>query len=114
MADKKLTGKTNAVKAVPSKAEVKAKPAAVPAVAAKPATSRVTSAKHSTPAKGKTVEIPAVTVAAGKIAADPVDAQADISRIAYSYWVARGYQGGNQAEDWFRAETEFRRRTAAV
>ena len=28
----------------------------------------------------------------------------EIARLAYSYWEARGYQGGSPWEDWFRAE----------
>jgi hypothetical protein len=31
----------------------------------------------------------------------------EISRLAYSYWEARGYQGGSADEDWFRAEREL-------
>lgn len=27
--------------------------------------------------------------------------------LAYSYYAARGYQGGSAEEDWFRAEREF-------
>jgi hypothetical protein len=30
-----------------------------------------------------------------------------IARLAYSYWEARGYQGGNPEDDWFRAEREL-------
>lgn len=33
-----------------------------------------------------------------------------IAELAYSYWLARGRQGGNQQDDWFRAEHEFRSR----
>jgi hypothetical protein len=29
-----------------------------------------------------------------------------IAELAYSYWEARGYQGGSAWEDWFRAERE--------
>ena len=36
-----------------------------------------------------------------------------IAQIAYGYWVERGYQGGNQADDWFRAEAEYRQRAAS-
>jgi hypothetical protein len=28
--------------------------------------------------------------------------------MAYSYWEARGYQGGSSEEDWLRAEQELR------
>jgi hypothetical protein len=31
-----------------------------------------------------------------------------IARLAYSYWEARGHQGGSAADDWFRAEKELR------
>jgi hypothetical protein len=31
----------------------------------------------------------------------------DIAVIAYSYWEARGFQGGSPEEDWLRAEQEM-------
>jgi hypothetical protein len=31
-----------------------------------------------------------------------------IARLAYSYWEARGQQGGTPSDDWFRAEGEYR------
>jgi len=31
----------------------------------------------------------------------------DIARLAYSYWEARGCQGGSPEEDWVRAEREL-------
>ena len=31
----------------------------------------------------------------------------EIARRAYSYWEARGYQGGSSEEDWLRAEQEL-------
>jgi len=31
----------------------------------------------------------------------------EISQLAYSYWEARGYQGGSPEEDWLRAEQEL-------
>jgi hypothetical protein len=38
----------------------------------------------------------------------------DISLLAYSYWEARGYQGGSPDEDWRRAEQELRARALAA
>lgn len=38
----------------------------------------------------------------------PMDEQ--IAELAYSYWEARGSQGGSPWEDWFRAEQELKRR----
>ena len=37
-------------------------------------------------------------------------AEAEIARLAYSYWEARGGKGGSPWEDWFRAEQELLRR----
>ena len=31
----------------------------------------------------------------------------EVSKLAYSYWEARGYQGGSPEEDWLRAEQEL-------
>ena len=35
---------------------------------------------------------------------------AEIARLAYSYWEARGCQGGSPEEDWFRAQATIRLR----
>ena len=37
-------------------------------------------------------------------------AEAEIARLAYSYWEARGGKGGSPWEDWFRAEQELLRK----
>lgn len=37
-----------------------------------------------------------------------IPAENEIARLAYSYWEARGCQGGSPADDWFRAERELR------
>ena len=37
-------------------------------------------------------------------------AEAEIARLAYSYWEARGGKGGSPWDDWFRAEQELLRR----
>ena len=43
---------------------------------------------------------------------EPVGAESpshdEIAVLAYSYWEARGCQGGSPDEDWFRAERELR------
>jgi len=37
-----------------------------------------------------------------------------IAQLAYSYWEARGCQGGSSEEDWLRAEDELRANRAAA
>ena len=34
----------------------------------------------------------------------------EIAKLAYSYWEARGYQGGSEQDDWLRAVNELRNR----
>ena len=38
----------------------------------------------------------------------------EIANLAYSYWEARGCQGGCPEEDWLRAEEELRNRSASA
>lgn len=38
----------------------------------------------------------------------------EIAVLAYSYWEARGCQGGSAEEDWLRAEDELRARLGAA
>lgn len=40
--------------------------------------------------------------------------QEQIAFLAYSYWEARGYQGGSPEEDWLRAERELATASAAA
>ncbi len=35
-----------------------------------------------------------------------------VAQLAYSYWEARGCEGGSPEEDWFRAEEELYGRMA--
>ena len=37
----------------------------------------------------------------------------EIATLAFSYWEARGYQGGSPEDDWLRAESELRQRVSA-
>lgn len=41
---------------------------------------------------------------------DNCPSREDIAVLAYSYWEARGFQGGSPEEDWLRAEQEMRSR----
>ncbi len=39
--------------------------------------------------------------------AKPLASREDVAMLAYSYWEARGCQGGCPEEDWVRAEREL-------
>ena len=39
--------------------------------------------------------------------------QEETARLAYSFWEARGCQGGSPEEDWLRAEEEMKARRAS-
>ncbi len=42
------------------------------------------------------------------VAANPVaNPREAIEKLAYGYWAARGFQGGDALEDWVRAEREY-------
>ncbi len=115
-----MATKRSATKKTSNTVVEKAAAGASSARAAKPATSRVKTVKHSKAAASAAEPIavmdsvpaaPVATVrATSKVTEDP---QAVIAQIAYGYWVERGYQGVNQADDWFRAEAEYRQRAAA-
>ncbi len=55
-------------------------------------------------------QIPAEMMEVDDAVSAPTDEE--ISELAYSYWEARGSQGGSPWEDWFRAEEELKRRRA--
>ncbi len=97
-----MTKKTAAEKAVPAVT----KPRAV-----RPSATRVTSARHSKPAVSSDS---VVTESQAVIDTPQENPQQAIANIAYGYWEARGYQDGNSADDWFRAESEYHQRLAAL
>jgi hypothetical protein len=41
----------------------------------------------------------------------PISEQDEIAKLAFSYWEARGCNGGSPEEDWARAEQEVRSRS---
>ena len=53
-------------------------------------------------------ETVAVSIAEIAVAVEPTSEA--IAALAYSYWEARGCQGGSPEEDWLRAEQELRTR----
>jgi hypothetical protein len=58
------------------------------------------------------LEPEAAAAAAHAPAAQP--SREAVARLAYSYWEARGYQGGSPDEDWNRAERELLASAATV
>jgi len=52
------------------------------------------------------------TLEANSQGANGPDSEA-VALLAYSYWEARGFQGGSPEEDWLRAEQELSRGLAA-
>jgi hypothetical protein len=71
--------------------------------------------KHTASAVENAVASPlnadvAETVGAAAIASRTEPVYEEIARLAYSYWEARGCQGGSPEEDWVRAEQELRTR----
>jgi hypothetical protein len=43
-----------------------------------------------------------------EVISDNFPSHEDVAGLAYSYWEARGFQGGSPEEDWLRAEQELR------
>jgi hypothetical protein len=87
--------------------------AAAPARVAKPKAPRVKAAQHS---KTISSEITASEPAAAPPVNEGISENSHevIAAIAYSYWEARGCQGGAPLEDWVRAEQEYRRGLAVA
>jgi len=54
------------------------------------------------------IEIVGVAIVEADVVFDNNPSHEDIAALAYSYWEARGFQGGSPEEDWFRAEQELR------
>ena len=103
--------------------EVPAPPAAAPKRTRKPETASASSmpdrlASKTVPPHKKPPQIPEEAVAAiennatlphsEQLFQSAVSEREQIALLAYSYWEARGHQGGSPEEDWYRAEREIR------
>jgi hypothetical protein len=60
----------------------------------------------------KKASLPAETPAV-PVSAQPGLDQEDVARLAHSYWLERGGQGGSPEEDWHRAEQALKARVAS-
>jgi hypothetical protein len=52
--------------------------------------------------------IPAVEPVSDAVMATYAPSREEIAALAYSFWEARGCQGGSPEQDWLRAEEELR------
>ncbi len=75
-------------------------------VSAEEATPRA-AAKPKTPAMHKRATKKTIETAVPTSGPVRAISNEEISRRAYSFWEARGYQGGTPEDDWFRAEHEL-------
>jgi len=83
---------SNATGAAPARRKTVSKPRAKAAASSEPATVI------------ESAETTSVSLAAPLVA----PSREAIAELAYSFWAARGYQGGSEVEDWLRAEHELR------
>jgi hypothetical protein len=81
--------------------------------AARPRSTHSTAAAETTPAPVETVATAPAPTTSSVTADKSEPGHAEIAQLAYSYWEARGCQGGSPEEDWLRAEVEIRRVSAA-
>jgi hypothetical protein len=49
-----------------------------------------------------------MALAETEVSPDICPSDEEVAVLAYSYWEARGFQGGTPEEDWFRAVEELR------
>jgi hypothetical protein len=65
------------------------------------------------PRRPKKASLPTETQAA-PVTTQPALDQAEVARLAHSYWLERGGQGGSAEDDWHRAEEALRARAAGT
>ena len=76
------------------------------------ATVTVAAAASATTAAAVSLEPVPVEVEQPEVVSAAAPAFDQIAALAYSYWEARGRQGGCPQEDWLRAEQELRATSA--
>lgn len=117
VAEKQPAVAMEGVSAAAAPAAAKAPAKAVKKARAPRASSKAVTHKHkkTTPAPAPVEPVAAevssfvpVEPVAVPVPAEP--SYEEVARLAFSYWEARGYQGGSQEEDWFRALNELRNR----
>lgn len=64
-----------------------------------------TAKKPKAPAKPKKTAAKKASVT--EITEHKAPSHHEIAQLAHHYWIERGHQHGNPAEDWFRAEQEL-------
>ena len=85
----------------------------VSSAAAVPARRKSTTAVHKKHASTQPETVLAKPAPVPAPAASHEPTREEIALLAYSYWQARGYQNGDSAADWIRAEGELRARAPA-
>ena len=93
----------------------KAPSAPGPAVSEVKTMAAAVGAEQSLPVTAPTVSAPVVSTERAnapsnteRAAAQRALSQEEVARLAYSYWVQRGYAPGSPEEDWLRAEQELK------
>jgi len=86
----------------------KRKTGSEPSVSSGAATARAKTATHKTRTSAATENSESAITASSAAPQQAGPSFDDIAQLAYSYWEARGYQGGSPEEDWLRAEQELR------
>jgi len=102
-----MASKRNSEKQVIASSGAAAVPVRRKSVSTKRSTARTTVEVSSNPVsepEGLAIGAPEPVVLAAVSAEHHRDA---VARLAYSYWAARGYQGGSPEADWLRAEQEI-------
>ena len=89
-----------------TKRSTSSEPAASSGAAPARAKSTVTRKHRNSAVKERSESVIASSSAAAAPAFNP--AFDEVAQLAYSYWEARGYQGGSSEEDWLRAEQALR------